>query len=92
MPDHSLTRPPGYYEEILKGWRVAGILHGLTDTETILLSAQFCGLAVAAAEGSSREHEAQIGVATRAMHTAYAGRMAIKQGWGHPVVKESADE
>lgn len=88
MSDHSPIRPPRYYEEILKRWRVAGILHGLTDSETILLAAQFAGLAVAAAEVPIEEQEAQIEVAIRALRTAYAGRMMVKQGYGRAVVKE----
>jgi len=84
-PRQSPKRPKGYYEAMLREWRVAGILHGLTDLETILLGAQFTGLAVAAANGTPAEHEAQLGVATRAMHTAYSGRMAVKHGFGRPM-------
>jgi hypothetical protein len=83
-PMQSPKRPKGYYESVLTEWRVSGILRGLTELETILLGAQFTGLAVAAAEVTPPEHEAQLGVATRAMHTAYSGRMAVKHGFGRP--------
>lgn len=84
-PMQSPRRPKGYYESVLREWRTLGIIQGLTDMETILLGAQFTGLAVAAAIATPPEHEAQLGVATRAMHTAYSGRMAVKHGFGRPV-------
>ena len=90
MSDHSPKRPRGFYEAALRQWRVAGILHGLTDMETVLLSAQFCGLAVAAADKPPDESEAHIEVAIRALRTAYAGRMATRHGYGRDVVNDSA--
>ena len=89
MSDHSPKRPRGFYEAALRQWRVAGILHGLTDMETVLLSAQFCGLAVAAVEGSAETSEACLETAARAMRTAHAGRVMVKQGYGRAVVNDS---
>jgi cyanate permease len=85
QPRQSPKREKGYYEAVLREWRVAGVMRGLTDAETILLGAQFTGLAVAMADVTPPEHEAQLGVATRAMHTAYSGRMAVKHGFGIPM-------
>lgn len=81
----SPKREAGYYESVLREWRVTGIVKGLTDLEAILLGAQFTGLAVAATEATPAEHEAQLGVATRAMNTAYTGRMAVRHGFGIPM-------
>lgn len=81
----SPKRPPGFYEDVLKKWRTVGLLTGLTESETILLGAQFTGLAVAASDGTPVEHEAQLQIASRAMNTAYVGRVAVKAGFGWPV-------
>lgn len=82
MPKQSPKRPPGFYEAALREWRVDGLQRGLTDEETILLSAQFCGLAVAKSDLSPDGQTAMLDLASRAMQTAYAGRMAVKAGLG----------
>lgn len=80
MPRQSPKRPAGFYESAIQEWRSEGILRGLTDQETVLLSAQFCGLAVAKSALSADGHVAMLDLAVRAMHTAYAGRMAVRAG------------
>lgn len=91
MPPMNPKRPKGFYESVLRDWRVAGIVKGLTDEETVLLGAQFTGLAIAAMEVSADAHAAHLDLATRAMHSAYIGRMAVRQGFGRPVEPPKAD-
>lgn len=89
MVTQSPRRPVGFYESVLREWRVHGILKGLTDSEAVLLGAQFTGLAIANTAGDSTLHDAQIEVAIRAMRTAYVGRIAVREGFGRPVPTSS---
>lgn len=84
-PTQSPKRERGFYEGVIRAWRCEAILQGLTDSETLLLAAQFAGLAVAACPGTPAEHEAQIDIACRALRTAYVGRQAVKEGFGFPM-------
>lgn len=78
-------RPDGFYESVLLHWRSFGVQAGLTEIETVMCAAQFTGLAIAAAPGNAKVHDAHLDTATRAMHTAYLGRVAVRNGFGRPV-------
>jgi hypothetical protein len=87
VPQLPPRRPPGFYEEILLAWRLLGINHGLTDTEMVTLGSQFTGLAVAATELTPAGQERLLGHASNIMHTAYTGRIAVRNGFGHRAVE-----
>lgn len=84
MPMLPPKRPTGFYERVLLEWRMIGEKYHLTDTEMITLGGQHLGLAVAAANFTPDGQQALLDHAVNVVRTSYVGRIAIKNGFGHP--------
>jgi len=67
------TRDSAKYQAALAEFSRTCIRHGLTQTEVVIVAAQFAGMAIATSP-VKQAHEAQLEVAARAMRDAYQNR------------------
>jgi hypothetical protein len=81
---HTHPRPDGFAENVLRQWRLVGQKLGLTEHETVVLAAQFTGLAAVECVHTVDGLEGVLDLASRAMNTAAVGKLAVRMGHGHP--------
>jgi hypothetical protein len=84
MPnDHK--RPAGFAERVMMDLSLVAQRAGLTPHETMVLGAQFTGLAAVDCTHAMEGLEAVLELARHAMNTAAVGKVQVRLGNAHPV-------